>query len=98
MSTTANSTLLSIRVAMVRRDSDDENHFTYSFAIFGPPGMPSDVVERLDASLRQALADPRTIDDAAAIGVPVVFNGPDVVRQTVERDLRVAKGVADYLR
>lgn len=70
---------------------DDKNDFTYSFAIFGPPDLPDEQIERLGDALRNACRDPAAAQIADAHGLRLTCHDAEVVRQTLERDLQVAR-------
>jgi tripartite-type tricarboxylate transporter receptor subunit TctC len=42
--------------------------FTLWFGLWGPAGMPADIVEKINADVRRALADPATRDKLVALG------------------------------
>lgn len=77
--------------------NNEKNDFTYSFAIFAPPGMNADHVARLGKALSATLAETAVQERALSHGIPLAFNGAEILQQTVDRDLHVARGVAEFL-
>lgn len=65
------------------------------YAMFGPAGMPRDLVLRLNAEINKALAAPEVRAHMAAIGVDVVNSTPGQLeaklRQDTERYARIIK-------
>ncbi len=75
---------------------NEKNDFTYSFSLFGPPGLPDQTVERLKNAIQATIALPHVKARGEAHGIDLVHNGPEVVDETIARDLRVARSVSDY--
>lgn len=76
---------------------DDQNDFTYSFAVFGPAELPDEAATALAAAIQEACADPDAVATAGAAGLPLACHDAEIVRETLERDLGVAGRVAAYL-
>lgn len=57
------------------------------FGIVGPPGMPKDVIERIHASLRNALALPDVQKQLGDQGLELVGSSPEDFRNTLKSDL-----------
>jgi len=76
---------------------DRRNDFTVAISVFGPPGMAADTVDRLSHAFEEAVQDPAAVQDAAAHSFPLHYGGPGEVTLTLERDMRVAKRIADWL-
>jgi tripartite-type tricarboxylate transporter receptor subunit TctC len=76
---------------------DDQNDFTYSFALFGPAELPDEAAATLAAAIQGACTDPEAVLAAGAAGLPLACHDAEIVRQTIERDLGVAGRVAAYL-
>ena len=72
---------------------DDENDFTYSFALFGPPGLDDELTRSLAEAIQTACARPDALTAAGAAGLPLACREAEVVEQTLERDLQVARRV-----
>jgi tripartite-type tricarboxylate transporter receptor subunit TctC len=70
---------------------DDENDFTYSFALFGPPALDDDLARSLAEATLTACARPAALTAAGAAGLPLACREAEVVEQTLERDLQVAR-------
>jgi tripartite-type tricarboxylate transporter receptor subunit TctC len=70
---------------------DDKNDFTYSFALFGPPELDEDLTRTLAEATQTACARPAALSAAGAAGLPLACRGGEVVEQTLERDLQVAR-------
>jgi tripartite-type tricarboxylate transporter receptor subunit TctC len=70
---------------------------TTAIALFGPPGMDAATVERLTATF---IAADRVAakNGSAPTGARLEPGGPDVLRETMQRDARVIGGVMDLLR
>ncbi len=77
---------------------DDKDDFTYSFAIYGPPGLDGDTVARLSSAIRTAVEDDRTQTLATAKNIPLQYFDADTVRQTLERDRAVAERLREFLQ
>ena len=66
------------------------------FGIYGPAGMPRAVVERLNADLNKALADPATLERFASLGFNAAGGTADEFSAMVRRDSeRWAKVIRD---
>lgn len=70
---------------------DDENDFTYSFALFGPPELHPGLARSLAEAIQTACARPAALTAAGAAGLPLACREAEVVEQTLERDLQVAR-------
>ena len=71
--------------------ADDKNDFTYSFALFGPPALPDELARELSDAIQTACAQPAALTAAGAAGLPLACHEAEVVRETVARDLRLAR-------
>jgi tripartite-type tricarboxylate transporter receptor subunit TctC len=76
---------------------DDSNDFTYSFAIFGPAGLPDGVAATLADAIQQVCSNPEALVAASATELPLDCHDARIVHETIERDLGVARRVAAYL-
>ncbi len=68
------------------------NRMAY-YGIIGPKGMPKEVVDKINAAVRQALADPavkKRIEDTGSI---VLGNSPEEFAAQIKSELEVYKGV-----
>ena len=70
---------------------DDRNDFTYSFALFGPPELDEELIRSLAEATLTACARPTALTAAGAAGLPLACREAEVVEQTLERDLQVAR-------
>ena len=70
---------------------DDANDFTYSFALFGPPELEDELTRSLAEGIQTACARPAALSAAGAAGLPLACREAEVVEQTLERDLQVAR-------
>jgi tripartite-type tricarboxylate transporter receptor subunit TctC len=70
---------------------DDHNDFTYSFALFGPPGLDDRLTRSLAEATQIACARPAALTAAGAAGLPLACHEAAVVEETLERDLQVAR-------
>jgi tripartite-type tricarboxylate transporter receptor subunit TctC len=70
---------------------DDRNDFTYSFALFGPPELDDERIRSLAEAIQAACARPAALTAAGAAGLPLACREAEVVEQTLERDLQVAR-------
>jgi tripartite-type tricarboxylate transporter receptor subunit TctC len=70
---------------------DDKNDFTYSFALFGPPDLDDALTRSLAEATQTACARPDALTAAGAAGLPLACREAEVVEQTLERDLQVAR-------
>ena len=59
------------------------------FAMAGPAGMPASIVDRLNASLRKALASPQVQERLASIGGKVDPTTPEQMHDAVARELAI---------
>ncbi|MFO1199186.1 MAG: tripartite tricarboxylate transporter substrate binding protein [Burkholderiaceae bacterium] len=65
-------------------------------ALVGPPGLPADVVARLNADIGATLKSPETRERLAGLGLEVVASTPAQYAQVLERDVVVwGKAVRD---
>jgi tripartite-type tricarboxylate transporter receptor subunit TctC len=58
------------------------------FGLFGPAGLPADIVDRLNAGVREALATANVRDRITALGLEPVGNSAQAFRATLEGDIR----------
>jgi tripartite-type tricarboxylate transporter receptor subunit TctC len=70
---------------------DDDNDFTYSFALFGPPELHPGLARSLAEAIQTACARPAALTAAGAAGLPLACREAEVLEQTLERDLQVAR-------
>jgi tripartite-type tricarboxylate transporter receptor subunit TctC len=70
---------------------DDKNDFTYSFALFGPPELDDDLARSLAEATQTACAQPAALTAAGRAGLPLACREAEVVEETLERDLQVAR-------
>jgi tripartite-type tricarboxylate transporter receptor subunit TctC len=70
---------------------DDKNDFTYSFALFGPPELHPNLTRSLAEATLTACARPAALTAAGAAGLPLACREAEIVEQTLERDLQVAR-------
>jgi tripartite-type tricarboxylate transporter receptor subunit TctC len=70
---------------------DDKNDFTYSFALFGPPRLDKELTGTLAQAVLTACARPAALIAAGKAGLPLACREAEVVEQTLERDLQVAR-------
>lgn len=76
---------------------DDKNDFTYSFAIFGPAGLSDQVAATTTAAIQSACGAPEAVVAASAAELPLACHDAEIVHETIERDLGVARRVAAHL-
>jgi tripartite-type tricarboxylate transporter receptor subunit TctC len=57
------------------------------FGIIGPRGMPKDVVDRINASLRKALARPEVQKQLGAQGLELTPSSPEEFRSTLKSEM-----------
>jgi tripartite-type tricarboxylate transporter receptor subunit TctC len=57
------------------------------FGLFGPKGLPANVVDRLNAAFGKTLHDPNVVKALQAGGLDVLPGSPDQLRQTLRDDL-----------
>jgi tripartite-type tricarboxylate transporter receptor subunit TctC len=53
------------------------------YALFGPRGLPSPMVERLQVELQKVRDDPAVRDKAASVGMTMMMAAPDVLRARI---------------
>jgi hypothetical protein len=70
---------------------DDRNDFTCSFALFGPPGLDDALFRSLADATQTACARPAAVAAAGVAGLPLACREAEVVEQTPERDLQMAR-------
>ena len=68
-----------------------KNDFTYSFALFGPPKLDEDLNRNLAQAALTACARPAALISAGEANLPLACREPEVLEQTLERDLQVAR-------
>ena len=56
------------------------------FAAFAPAGTPPEIVERLNASMRKALSDPKVKDAMASIGAEPIGGSPTELRDHLAKE------------
>ncbi|MGJ7580857.1 Bug family tripartite tricarboxylate transporter substrate binding protein [Variovorax sp. RHLX14] len=56
------------------------------FGLYGPKGLPGDMVTRINAAANQALADPETKDKLARLGIEPVVSTPQQLATMVAAD------------
>lgn len=66
--------------------------------VLGPPGMPDEIVQVLQAAFDEATANPEFIERARGANLQVVSLGAAETAQALAEDLRVAQEVEDILR
>lgn len=66
---------------------------TQWYALFAPAGTPAPVVDKLNKSLREALADPAVIQRFEQDGAQVEASSPEALRSLVRSELEKWKGV-----
>jgi tripartite-type tricarboxylate transporter receptor subunit TctC len=65
---------------------DFEN--TYNVAVYGPPGLPADVMARLSSAIKDALADPSLLDRYKSMGYSTPeSSSPDNARKVVSEQV-----------
>jgi tripartite-type tricarboxylate transporter receptor subunit TctC len=66
------------------------------YAVFGPAGLPRDLVTRLNAEINKALAMPEIRSRMEAIGVDVVISTPEQLAAQLKQDTeRYGKVIKD---
>ena len=66
------------------------------YAAFGPPGMPRELVTKLNAEINKALAVPEVRARMEAMGVEVINSTPEQLADTLKRDsVRYTKVIQD---
>jgi tripartite-type tricarboxylate transporter receptor subunit TctC len=66
---------------------------TYWVGIFGPPGLPTAIRDRLNAAYNTILADPAIRTRLAEMGVIPVGGAPDVVEKTIRTDIQLLRKI-----
>lgn len=56
------------------------------FGLYGPKGLPSDMVARINTAANQALADPEVKDKLARLGISPTTSTPEQLASTVAED------------
>jgi tripartite-type tricarboxylate transporter receptor subunit TctC len=64
------------------------------FAIYGPPGLPKDIVGVLLPALERAIKNPETSAKLENMGYAVDFRGPQQLAERAEKELAVMKELA----
>jgi len=72
---------------------DRKVDFTAAIAVFGPPGMPTTLVGRIDTALRAAEADPAAKQAATKFGYTLDPLGPQGLATDYARTVRAFKSV-----
>jgi tripartite-type tricarboxylate transporter receptor subunit TctC len=57
------------------------------FGIFAPPGLPAEVLTRLEGAIKSAIAQPRMKDYAKEGGIELVFEASKDFRRTIGQDV-----------
>ena len=65
------------------------------YGIYGPKGMPKELVQKLNASLLKVLQDPSVIKRIEATGSKVIGNTPEQFAQQLKAEFEVYKKVVD---
>jgi len=65
------------------------------YGIYGPKGMPKDLVQKLNAALLKVLQDPAVIKRIEATGSKVIGNTPEQFAQQLKAEFEVYKKVVD---
>ena len=65
------------------------------YGIYGPKGMPKELVQKLNASLLKVLQDPAVIKRIEATGSKVIGNTPEQFAQQLKAEFEVYKKVVD---
>ena len=65
------------------------------YGIYGPKGMPKELVQKLNAALLKVLQDPAVIKRIEATGSKVMGNTPDQFAQQLKAEFEVYKKVVD---
>ena len=71
---------------------------TQWYALFAPAGTPAAVVDRLNASLRQVLADPELIERIEQDGAELQASTPAELRDLVKAELEKWRGIVRAAR
>ena len=56
------------------------------FGIYGPKGMPTELVQRVNTAINQALADPEVKDRLARLGIEPAGGTPQAFAAMTDRD------------
>jgi hypothetical protein len=70
---------------------DYKDDFTYSFALSGPPKLDEDLTRNLAQAALTACARHAALIGAGEANRPLACREPQVLDQTLERDLQVAR-------
>jgi tripartite-type tricarboxylate transporter receptor subunit TctC len=65
------------------------------YGIYGPKGMPKELVQKLNAALRQVLQDPAVVKRIETTGSKVMVNSPEQFAQQLKAEFEVYKKVVD---
>jgi tripartite-type tricarboxylate transporter receptor subunit TctC len=65
------------------------------YGIYGPKGMPKDLVQKLNAALLKVLQDPAVVKRMEATGSKVIGNTPEQFAQQLKSEFEVYKKVVD---
>ena len=65
------------------------------YGIYGPKGMPKDLVQKLNAALLKVLQDPAVVKRIEATGSKVIGNTPEQFAQQLKAEFEVYKKVVD---
>ena len=65
------------------------------YGIYGPKGMPKDLVQKLNAALLKVLQDPAVVKRIEATGSKVIGNTPEQFAQQLNAEFEVYKKVVD---
>lgn len=59
------------------------------FGLFGPAGMPADLVARIEATARSVFEEPQTRQRLLGLGLPLGLLGPQAFRERIDQDLKL---------
>ena len=76
-------------IPTVRESGGPEMLLDGWFGLFGPAGMPREIVERIEAATRTVAADPEVRRKLLTLGLVPDILGPQAFREQIERDLKV---------
>lgn len=76
-------------VPTVKEAGGPELGITAWYGLFGPPGMPRDVVAKLEAATEKVLSDPETRKKMVDLGLTPNIQKGDQFRATIEQDLKL---------
>ena len=65
------------------------------YGIYGPKGMPKELVQKLNAALLKVLQDPAVVKRIEATGSKVIGNSPEQFAQQLKAEFEVYKKVVD---